>query len=317
MEILILTIYCTICWIIFKVFKVDVNKWTMTTAGLVGFLILFFTVLAMNYNHPYTSNARVYFVSTPIIPNVSSEVTHVHITKPNQKVAKGDTLFTMDSTLFVSRLKSLNASLELAKTRLAQSKKLANVRAGTKYDVEQWQAELSRLEAELIEAKYNVDECVVVAPSDGRIIQNRLRAGMRGVQFPLRPVMTFMDTEKQYIVGAFPQNPLQRLEVGNKAEVIFDAIPGRVFSAELVLMGDAIAQGEMQVQGNLYNFDGKQYQGSVPLLVELTDDVEEYFIPGGAKAQMAVYSNYMHPVMIIRQMLLRMKGWLNYVFGEH
>jgi multidrug resistance efflux pump len=317
MELLIIATYSSLCYLVFKVFKIAVTKWSVTTAVLIGVLFLFLTVITMNYNHPYTSNARVYFVSTPIIPNVASEVTKVYIDGLEQEVEKGDTLFTMDSTIFVSRIRSLNASLNLARTRLQESTILAERRSGSIYDVEQWQSEVDRLQADLIEARYNLKECVVTAPSKGKIVQNRLRPGMRGVTFPLRPLMTFVDTEKKFIVGAFPQNPIQRLEIGNEAEVAFDAIPGRIFKGNLVQIGDAIAQGELQAYGTLYNFDLNHHQGSIPMLITLTDDTEEYFIPGGAKAQMAIYSHYMHPVMIIRKMLLRMKGWLNYIFGEH
>ena len=317
MEILIASIYGTICWLVFKVFKVKVNKWSVTTAVLGGVLILFLTVTIMNYNHPFTSNARVFFVSTPIIPNVSSEVTAVYIDNPEEVVEKGDTLFTMDSTIFLSRVASLNAQLSLATTRLEESKQLAAARAGSKYDVEQYESEVRRIRADLIEARYNLRECVVRAPAKGKIVMNRLRAGMRAVQFPLRPVMTFVDTENQYIVGAFPQNPIQQLEIGNEAEVAFDAIPGRIFKGELTLIGDVIAQGELQAFGSLYNFDSEHYQGSIPMLIKITDDTEGYFIPGGAKAQMAIYSDHWHPVVIIRKMLLRMKGWLNFIFGEH
>lgn len=317
MEILIASIYGTLCWLVFKVFKVPVNKWTMTTAVLIGFMILFFTVVLMNYNHPFTSNARVYFVSTPIIPNVSSEVTSVHIKGTTQRVKKDDILFTMDSTIFVSRIRSLQASLKLARTRLEQSKELARARAGSKYDVEQYQAQVEQISADLVEARFNLKSCVVKAPTDGIVEQNRLRPGMRAVQFPLRPVMTFIHTDREFIVGAFPQNPIQRLELGNDAEVIFDAIPGRVFKGKLTIMPAVIAQGELQAYGTLYNFDVEHFQGSVPFVVELTDDVSDYYIPGGAKAQMAIYSEYVHPVRIIRKMLLRMKGWFNYIFGEH
>lgn len=316
MEILILSIYAGIAWTVFKVFKVEVNKWSLTTTFLVGFVIISSAVLLMNYNHPYTSNARVYFITTPVITNVSSQVTSVKV-GPGASVIKGDTLFTMDSTIFVSRVKYLEATMRLARTRLNQSRQLASARAGSKFDVETYEAQVEQIWTELLEARWKVNQCIVTAKTNGEVAHLRLKEGMRSVEFPLRPVMTIVDTERQYIIGAFAQNPIQRLDTGNVAEVIFDAIPGEIFRGKVIKIGSAVAQGELQAQGTLHDFDSKQYQGSIPIWIELTDDTNDYFIPGGAKAQMAVYSEHAEPVKIIRMMLMRMKGWLNFVFGEH
>lgn len=318
METLILATYSFFCWLVFKVFKVPVNKWTLTTAVMGGAVLIISVVLMMNYNHPFTSNARTYFVSTPMIANVNSQVTTVNV-KEQQHVKKGDTLYTLDSTLYVSRYKTLLASRKLASTRLRESQALARARAGSTYDVERYQAEVESFNAQLIEARWNINECVVTAPADGLITQVRLRPGMRSTNFPLRPLMTFVDTEKYYVVAGLPQNPMQRVKVGDDAELIFDAIPGALIKGKVASIGEALFQGEVQANGTLINLDTPQghIQGSVPVYIEITSDMSEYFVPGGAKCQVAVYTQYMHHVAVVRKMLLRMKGWTNFVFGEH
>lgn len=321
MDLLILLLYSLFCWTIFKVFKVPINKWTLTTAVLGGVIFIVTMILLMNYNHPFSSNSRSYFVTTPIISNVSSKVVTVNVSE-QEKVKKGDTLFTLDPTVYVSKVDALKAKLKLSRTRLNQSQRLYSARAGSSYDVEIYQAQIAQYNAELIEAKWNVEQCIVLAPTDGLITQQRLRPGMRAVEFPLKPLMTFVHTEEHYIIAAMPQNPMQQLEVGNDAEVVFDAIPGKVFKGKVKLIFKNIAQGEVQTSGTLYNFDstlphGYVPQGSIPVMIELVDDVSEYFVPGGAKAQVAIYSDHMHPVKVVRMVLIRMKGWLNYVFGEH
>jgi multidrug resistance efflux pump len=321
MDLLILLLYSLFCWIIFKVFKVPVNKWTLTTSFLGGIIFIVSIMLLMNYNHPYTSNARTYFVSTPIITNVSSQVESVQVIA-QQKVKKGDTLFILDNTVFVSKLNSLEADLKLAKTRLSQSRRLFKARAGSRYDVQMYQAEIEKIEAVIEEAKWKVNQCVITAKSTGMIGHMRLRPGMRAVEFPLKPLMTFIDTDRQFVIAAMPQNPLQQMEIGNEAEVIFDAVPGKIFKGKVSKIGEVIAQGELQTKGTLHNFDstlphGYIPQGSVPFMIELEDDISAFRIPGGAKSQVAIYSHHMEPVKVVRKVLLRMKGWLNYVFGEH
>ncbi|PIB34059.1 hypothetical protein BFP72_00740 [Reichenbachiella sp. 5M10] len=316
METILAALYGTLCWLIFKVFKVPVNKWTITTAILGGAIMIGVLIGLMNYNHPFTHNARVYFVSTPVITEVSGRVDSVYVKGGGQSVRKGDTLFTLDDEIYRSRVLALYAQVKLARIRLKESRQLASVSAGTKFDVETYQSQVELYESQIREQKYNLQACVVVAATDGYVTQNRLVKGMRAVQFPLRPLMTIVNTSQGFIVGAFPQNPLQRVKVGNEAEVIFDAVPGRIFSGKVIEMGEYIAQGELQAFGTMYDFDTSHGQGAVPLLIELDEEMQEYFVPGGAKAQMAVYSEYLEPVSIIRKVLLRMKGWMNYLVGE-
>ncbi len=344
MDLLIILLYSLLCWTVFKVFKVPVNKWSLTTAFLGGLAIISTTLLLMNYNHPYTSNARTFFISTPIITNVTSTVIDVKVDL-QQEVKEGDTLFVLDSTAFYSnvieleaskkiyeaQIKAHDAEYKLAQKRYNQSKQLAKAEAGSQYDVELYESEaaqakaliqtlkeqIKQADAQLIKARWNLSQCYVLAPYDGLVAQNRLKKGMRAVQFPLRPLMSFVSTDSFYVVAAMPQNPRQRIVEGDKAEVIFDAVPGVIFHGKVNLIGEVIAQGELQANGLLYNFDLPHIQGSLPYIIEITDDMSAYKIPGGAKAKVAIYSQHIKPVAMIRMVLLRMKGWQNYLFGEH
>jgi multidrug resistance efflux pump len=64
MEILLVAIYVALCMAVFKIFRIPVNQWSLSTAALVGILGIFLLVVAMSYNHPYTANARIYYAVT-------------------------------------------------------------------------------------------------------------------------------------------------------------------------------------------------------------------------------------------------------------
>ncbi|WP_414123563.1 hypothetical protein, partial [Corynebacterium nuruki] len=55
-----------------------------------------------------------------------------------------------------------------------------------------------------------------------------------------------------FFVGAFRQNSLLRLKPGFKPELIFRALPGKVFQAEVVEVLPAIGESQVQAQGQLY-----------------------------------------------------------------
>jgi uncharacterized protein DUF1254 len=69
---LLILIYAAICIAIFKIFRIPVNKWTLPTAALGGIFMIGFILVVMNYNHPFTGNARIYFATTPIMPDVKA-----------------------------------------------------------------------------------------------------------------------------------------------------------------------------------------------------------------------------------------------------
>src|SRR6266581_2164492 len=67
MEILLTLTYVALCYATFKLFRIPVNQWTLATAALGGIFGLSLLFITMAYNHPFSTNARVYFTVTPIL----------------------------------------------------------------------------------------------------------------------------------------------------------------------------------------------------------------------------------------------------------
>src|SRR6516165_9172794 len=92
MEILLIGIYVALCMAVFKIFRIPVNQWSLSSAALIGIFGIFLLILAMAYNHPFTTNARIYYAVTPIFPTVKGRVTEVPV-ESNTPLKDGDTLF--------------------------------------------------------------------------------------------------------------------------------------------------------------------------------------------------------------------------------
>lgn len=95
MAILLLLAYTAILVVVFKLISVPVNKWSITTAAIGGVALVGGLLLAMNYNHPFTTDGRLYFYTTPIVPTVKGHVIEVSA-KPNVPLHQGDVLFCID-----------------------------------------------------------------------------------------------------------------------------------------------------------------------------------------------------------------------------
>ncbi len=375
MDLLIILIYAALAYVVFRLFKIPVNGFTLLTAALGGIALLGALVLGMNYNHPFTSQARFYFTTTPIIPAVSGVVIDVPV-QPRTKLKAGDVLFRIDPKPFAYAVEVKEAALADAVQATAQLQAAADTakrkfesaqaaRDGAKdiYDraakliasgtiaqaqfekaKSEYQAanasaqaaeaeatrarldaeanlrgvntEVARIQAELETARFNLEQSVVRAPTDGSVAQMFLRPGMYAASMPLRPVMVFMPDEPPVFAAAFLQNSAQRIEEGAEAEVILPAVPGRFFKAKIESVGAYIPQGQLQPSGNLVDPEQVKGQGRMLVGLKFTEDLSRYQIVPGSTGEVAVYTHHMHHLAMLRKVLLRMKSWLNYLFGD-
>ena len=176
--------------------------------------------------------------------------------------------------------------------------------------------DVARLQSELDTAKFNLDQATVRAPTDGMVQQNFLRPGMYAASLPLRPVMVFLHDEKPTFAAAFLQGSAQRIEQGSDAEFILPAVPGRFFKGKVVVGGAYIPQGQLQPSANLVDPEQIKGEGRILVKIEPQEDLSKYLIVPGSTAQVAVYSHHLHHLAVIRKVLLRMKSWTNYLFGD-
>lgn len=211
----------------------------------------------MNYNHPYTFLAQKAVISIPITPQVTGVVDSV-TDKANQRVKKGEVLFTIDPARYQARVDRLQADLVTAlhsintlKAQLSEAQanttrvsaerdrlykdyqrylkgSQARVNPFSESDIDNArqnylaqdalvkasvaeqaqiqsqldsmingeQSQVVSLRAQLAEAKYNLDQTTVRAPSDGYITQVLIRPGTYAASLPLRPVMVFIPEQK-------------------------------------------------------------------------------------------------------------------------
>lgn len=179
------------------------------------------------------------------------------------------------------------------------------------------QSQIVSLRAQLAEARYNLDQTVVRAPSNGYITQVLIRPGTYAAALPLRPVMIFIPEQKRQIIAQFRENSLLRLEGGDQAEVVFNALPGQVFQGKLVRILPVVPGGTYQAQGTLQSLNSIEGADSVLAVIELDANAEVDALPDGIAAQVAIYSDHFSHVSVMRKVLLRMTSWMHYLYLDH
>ncbi len=379
MELLLILIYTAICICIFKIFKIPLNKWSVPTAILGGFILLSGLILTMNYNHPYTERAQMLTVTVPIIPEVQGTV--VEVTKnTNKMLKKGDFLFSIDPTPYQSKVDVIKGEIETAqqnvemlKARLASQtadieqykanrdlalKDANRYRDGSRDKMKspftdqevvsaqehylaaqaQWRsaqakreqttaqldalvgnenATVYKLKSSLKEAQYYLDRTTVRAPEAGYVTQVLLKPGMFLRPLPLRPAMVFVPQQNSDIYAAFRQNSALRLHAGDKAEVVFNGIPGKVFPGTVKQILPVVANSSFQAQGFLQGLSQNAGLDGIYADIVLDPNTAVKLLPEGTTAQAAVYTGYVENLSILRKILLRMTSWTHYLYVDH
>ena len=119
----------------------------------------------MGMYHPFTKEARIYTLTTPVLPTVKGRVIQVNV-KTGDKIKTGDTLFRIDSEPFQYEVDRLVAELILAESNLSDAEELLlKKQFASPKDVERAQASVDGLVAQLANARFQLSETDVRAES--------------------------------------------------------------------------------------------------------------------------------------------------------
>ena len=104
--------------------------------------------------------------------------------------------------------------------------------------------------ASLQQAWLNLARTDVFAPADGLVTNLQLTVGQYAMVG--QPLLTFIDIRDVWINADFRENSLELVSPGDRAEVLFDALPGRIFPATVESIGWGVARsGQTGTEGSL------------------------------------------------------------------
>lgn len=218
----------------------------------------------------------------------------------------------------VAQLASQIAGAQASESKIKQ-KIDARTTAGEIDEVAQAKAQIAKAEADLVAAKYDLEGTTFLAPSNGRVANLALRPGVRAVQLPMFPVMSFIEEDDPWVLAFYSQNELRYVEPGNEAEIFLKTYPDRIIKCKVDSILWATAQGQMPISGNLPNTLPKEMPEqriAVRLLVEPKD--RELFLAAGARGGGAIYTEKGKFLHIIRKVFVRVSTKVDwFVFKLH
>lgn len=373
MEILLLGIYSLFVWLIFiKLRWLPWNTTSQVTVVVIPIVALTALILFLNVVAPSTADVRVIKYVVQVVPEVRGRVTEVPV-EPNSPVQKGEVLFRIDPTPFelkvetleaqlaatqgtiaqlneelrsaVSRTEAVRSKLELARIRVEQHRELAESGAGDRFALEQAeadmaaldaelaanqaaeaqirarlgatagddQAEIAEIKAQLATARWELGETVFHAPADGTVINLQLRPGQMATALGFQPVMTFVEDEFQ-VIALFEQNELHRVQPGDEAEIALETYPGRIIKATVNSIVWAQGQGQIPMSGTLPETRAAPLPpGRFAVRLDIAPPDQDLFLAAGAVGHGAIYTQHGHHVHIVRKVILRVGAFLDYL----
>jgi membrane fusion protein, multidrug efflux system len=143
----------------------------------------------------------------------------------------GDPLLQLNDKTEQAELAALQAQARLAELNLARSKELLQRQAAAKATVDQQQAQLDEINANIQKTEAQIGYKLVRAPFDGLLGIRHVDVGQyldTGTQ-----IVTLTDLSRLYVNFTLPEQTRSQVAVGQSAQITNDAFPGRVFAAKV------------------------------------------------------------------------------------
>jgi multidrug resistance efflux pump len=253
-----------------------------------------------------------------------------------------------DTQINNQKIAKLKADLAYAKYQLELSTKLAKQGAGPEEDQQKWSAEVAAreagikeaqaeearaqlrytsdidgvnttvaaIQAELDQARYYLENTLMVAPEDGTVINLQVRPGMVAGELRVGAIATFIVDADRYLLANYFQENLKYVKPGQEVEIALDLYPGQIFKGKVEAIWQGSGAGQLLPSGTLPNF---QYvptelpQGQFVVAIRL-DGNDQSKYPIGAQGRSAIYTNPSSPFVILRKIGIRAYSWFNWIY---
>jgi len=281
---------------------------------LTGAIVLIAAVLVIfkywDYvTNPWTRNGQVCAQVVQIASRVTGPIVNLPI-EDNQLVKRGDLLFEIDPRTFQAAVNQSRAELRSAKVRALNAKeeaqraeriRIRNPGAMSKQELETKQnnqrdaeASVLKFEAELEQAKLNLEFTLVKAPVDGYVTNLNLRLGSQAVAN--QPALALVDINSFWIYGFFKENAIANIKKGDRAIVTLMTYPDRPLEGWVESLGWGIAQEDGSTGYNLLpnirpTFEWIRLAQRIPVSIHLVNVPEEIKLRVGTTCSVLVMTN--------------------------
>ncbi len=161
----------------------------------------------------------------------------------DERIYEGGATTERRATTSAVNYRASRASVEKSARMIEHVRQALEARVGNENSI------VAEAEAQLAEARLDLEYSTVHAPCDGAITNLQLREG--DFAHVGEGVLSCIDRRQWLVVANYRERNLERLRPGQRALVTFRGAPGRIHGARVFALGLGVMQGQGVPSGNL------------------------------------------------------------------
>jgi multidrug resistance efflux pump len=169
---------------------------------------------------------------------------------------------------------------------------------------------VAQIDAQLADAKWELDQTTIRAPADGAISIMSLSVGDRALR--ASPVMSIIENDI-VIVGMFSPNGFRTIKRGAPVKLVFDNVPGRVYDATVAGIPRGIGQGEIAASRTFAQVSTTGGVDVYPAAISVPTDLDREQLRLGMPGKATVFSEGAGIIGLIRLILVWGSAYTAYI----
>lgn len=218
-------------------------------------------------------------------------------------------------------LKEAEANLDAARSAEAQARSAEVQAMASEQQIQQKLsakvgndfAQVAQIQAQLDNARWELEQTTVRSPVDGHVVNLQLRPGAFVAAMPFNAVMSLLESDGQ-VIALYNQNELHQIKPGNEAEFVLYTTPGKVIKAKVDSIIWAQGQGQLPPSG-MMPMTGvlTAPPGRFAVKFDIAEKDKAVFLAAGAAGQAAIYTDSVAAIHILRKVFIRVSAYTNYL----
>lgn len=194
---------------------------------------------------------------------------------------------------------------------LAAQAAAQNARLAMESEIGGENTNVAQLQAQLENARWELDQTTVRAMGDGYVSGLALAVGARA--FQARSTMSFILTDDITIIGTFKPNAFETVKPGASIKLVFDDNPGRIFNASIVEIPRGVGQGQIAVSGQLARVGSIGGAQGYPAVISIPKDYDKARLRLGMPGSAWAIAENAGPIGIIMSVIVWVSSYLAYL----
>jgi multidrug resistance efflux pump len=170
---------------------------------------------------------------------------------------------------------------------------------------------VAQTRAQLDNAKWELEQTTIRAPSDGYATVVALAVGDRALQ--ARAAMSFIVSSDLTIIGMFAQNGFRTIRPGVPVRIVFDNNPGRTYDASIKQIPEGIGQGQIAVSGTLARTTAIGGATTYPAEISIPSDVDPSMLKLGMSGNATAFSEKAGVIGLLAKILIWISSYTAYL----